>query len=150
MANTGIAARAAVFAEEDFVVELQTLLHQMMEEKGVTRADLARAMGVTRARVTQIFSDACTNFTVRLLARAYLALGETPEIGRKPKNKEKEKERPRQTSLWASALFTSEDLARVWDIKEMFGDLQSRIPCNDDTPACLLDHPYSNMEWEAA
>jgi transcriptional regulator with XRE-family HTH domain len=148
MTTIGSVTRAAIFAEEDFVVELQTSLHRMMEEKGMTRADLARAMGVTRARVTQIFSDECTNFTVRLLARAYHALGETPEIRRKPKNKEKNG--PGQGSLWAGALFTPEDLVRVWDIKEMFGDIQSLIPCNDDTPACLVDHPYSHMEWEAA
>lgn len=148
MAEASSVTRAAVFAEEDFVVHLQTSLHEMMEEKGMTRADLARAMGVTRARVTQIFSDDCTNFTVRLLARAYHALGETPDIRRKARTEEKDANCP--ATLWAGALFAPEDLERVWDIKEMFGDVQSLIPCNDDTPACLVDHPYSRMEWEAA
>jgi transcriptional regulator with XRE-family HTH domain len=83
MADIGSKERAAVFAEEDFVVESQIFLHQMMEEKGMSRADLARAMGVTRARVSQIFSDECKNFTVRLLARAVHALGEKPELQRK-------------------------------------------------------------------
>lgn len=68
--------RTAVFAEEAAVVEVQSLLHQLMEDKGWSRADLARAMNVSRARVTQIFSDECKNLTVRLLARAMIALDE--------------------------------------------------------------------------
>lgn len=72
--------RTAVFAEEAAVVEAQSLLHQLMEEKGWSRADLARAMNVSRARVTQIFSDECKNFTVRLLARAMSALGDELSI----------------------------------------------------------------------
>ncbi|QUM73041.1 helix-turn-helix domain-containing protein [Sphingopyxis granuli] len=65
-----------IFAEEAAVVEVQSLLHKIMEDKGWSRSDLARAMNVTRARVTQIFSDECKNLTVRLLARAMTALGE--------------------------------------------------------------------------
>lgn len=72
--------REAIFAEEAFVVDVQILLNQIMKEKGFSRADLARAMNVSRARITQIFSDECKNFTVRLLARAMHAMGETPEL----------------------------------------------------------------------
>jgi transcriptional regulator with XRE-family HTH domain len=72
--------RDAIFAEEAFVVEVQGLLHQIMEEKGFTRADLARALNVSRPRITQIFSDECKNLTVRLLARAMHAMGESPEL----------------------------------------------------------------------
>lgn len=72
--------RSTVFAEEAFVVDVQAFLYQLMEEKNISRADLAKAMGVSRARVTQIFSDECKNFTVRLLARAMHALGEKPRL----------------------------------------------------------------------
>jgi transcriptional regulator with XRE-family HTH domain len=72
--------RSATRAEERFVVDVQVFLQELMEEKGLSRSDLAAAMGVTRARISQIFSDDCTNFTVRLLARAANALGEVPEI----------------------------------------------------------------------
>lgn len=65
-----------VFAEEELVVSAQGLLHELLVEKGMSRADLARAMGVSRARVTQLFSDECKNFTLRLWARALFALGE--------------------------------------------------------------------------
>jgi transcriptional regulator with XRE-family HTH domain len=80
MANQIANEREAIFAEEAFVVDVQILLNQIMKEKGYSRADLARAMNVSRARITQIFSDECKNFTVRLLARAMHAMGEAPEL----------------------------------------------------------------------
>lgn len=69
-----------VFAEEAFVVEVQGLLHDIMVAKGISRAELARQMGVSRARITQLFSADCKNFTVRILARAMHALGEEPVL----------------------------------------------------------------------
>ena len=80
MNNSSINPRSAVFAEEAFVVDVQSFLHRLMEEKSINKTQLAAAMGVTKARVSQIFSDECKNFTVRLLARACHALGEEPRI----------------------------------------------------------------------
>lgn len=71
---------ARVFAEEALVVDVQIFLHNLMEEKGMSRAKLADAMGVSRARVSQMLSDESQNLTVRLLARAAHALGETVEF----------------------------------------------------------------------
>ncbi|MGB7374816.1 helix-turn-helix domain-containing protein [Pontixanthobacter sp.] len=68
------------FREEYFVAEAQARLANILEEKGVTRAELARKLDISRARVTQIFSDDATNLTLRLLARSYLALGEEPIV----------------------------------------------------------------------
>jgi transcriptional regulator with XRE-family HTH domain len=76
MAENNKRSEQLIFAEEALVVNAQGLLQELMNEKGVSRADLARAMGVSRARVTQLFSDECTNFTLRLWARALFALGE--------------------------------------------------------------------------
>lgn len=72
--------RSAIAVEEGFVVEVQSFLQELMNAEGVTRAELARRMGVSRARVTQIFSDECKNLTVRLLAKAAHALGQEPSI----------------------------------------------------------------------
>lgn len=72
--------QTAEFGEEHFVAETQARLAEMLDEKGVSRAELARKLGVSRARVTQIFSDDATNFTLRLLARSFLALDEEPII----------------------------------------------------------------------
>lgn len=76
MTNERAEVRSRVFAEEAAVVEVQALLHELMESKGWSRADLARAMKVSRGRVTQLFSDECTNLTIRLIARAIFALKE--------------------------------------------------------------------------
>lgn len=76
MGRNNAEERDRIFAEEAAVVKAQLALHELMEDRGWSRADLARAMNVSRARVTQIFSDECTNLTVRLLARALFALGE--------------------------------------------------------------------------
>jgi len=68
------------FAEEMLVAEIQSVLEDLLDQKGYSRADLAKKMGVTKARVTQIFSDT-QNFTVRLIARAFHALGERVVVG---------------------------------------------------------------------
>jgi transcriptional regulator with XRE-family HTH domain len=80
MTEANAAVRSALYAEEAFVVDVQSFLQELMEEKGLTRSQLAEAMGVSRARISQIFSDECKNFTVRLLAKAVHALGETPQV----------------------------------------------------------------------
>jgi len=82
MAQKSANEQDAIFAEEALVVEVQGLLHEIMEEKGISRADLARAMNVSRPRITQIFSDDCKNFTIRLLAKAMFALNEVPQFSR--------------------------------------------------------------------
>jgi transcriptional regulator with XRE-family HTH domain len=71
------------FAEEMLVAEIQSVLEELLEQKGYSRTDLAKRMGVTKARVTQIFSDT-QNFTVRLIARAFHALGEKVVIDHEP------------------------------------------------------------------
>lgn len=71
---------AVLYAEEALVVDVQSFLHRMMIEKAMSRSQLAEAMGITKARVSQIFSDECKNFTIKLLARAVHAMGERVEI----------------------------------------------------------------------
>ena len=145
MADIGSKERTAVFAEEDFVVESQIFLHQLMEEKGFSRADLARAMGVTRARVSQIFSDECKNFTVRLLARAVHALGEMPELRRKQASRE-----GALPDCWKETFLGPEELQSLWEVKQGFNEIKSLLPCNDVSPTRLQGYDYSPLEWEAA
>lgn len=143
MANVSELERSAIFAEEDFVVEAQTFLHNLMIEKGMSRSDLARAMGVSRARVSQIFSDECKNFTVRYLARATHALGEKPSLGCK-------QAQTQERDDWRLRLLYPEDIEHVWNIQAALTDLRQHIPCNDQSPARLVGYEYSPQEWEAA
>ena len=92
--------RALGRAEEALVVDAQIFLQRIMNEKNVSRTELAERMGVTKARISQIFSDECKNFTIRLLARAAAALGEEVEVGsRLTKAQDAQRERKRATDL---------------------------------------------------
>lgn len=75
------------YAEEKLVARAQSLLQQLLNEKGMTKTDLAKKMGVSKARVSQIFSDE-QNFTFRLMATAFHALGEELYLDRASKRVE--------------------------------------------------------------
>jgi predicted transcriptional regulator len=74
------ATEAVIFAEEDFVAELQSIIHCMMADKGVSRSDLAKLLGVSKPRVTQYFAGDGSNLTARTIARIFHALGEQAEV----------------------------------------------------------------------
>ena len=65
---------ATVEAEENFLIDIQFLLQQALTDKGVTRSDLAKKLGVSKARLSQIFA-AEANPTVKSVARLFHALG---------------------------------------------------------------------------
>lgn len=126
--------KEAIFAEEAFVVDVQILLHKVMQEKGVSRADLARAMNVSRARITQIFSDDCKNFTVRLLARAMFALGEAPELTCEFHMSEVRRKWQTEALKLAKA---AANVVPMWNDET---DAESCRPANDNRMAGLTRH----------
>jgi transcriptional regulator with XRE-family HTH domain len=73
-------AEADLFAQEDFVADIQSILHRMMFDKGVSRADLAKRLGVSKPRISQYFAHDGSNLTARTLARIFHALGEQLEL----------------------------------------------------------------------
>lgn len=73
-------AEALLFAEVDFVAEVQSIIHRMMVAKDISRAELAQRLGVSRARVTQYFAGDGSNLTARTIARIFHALGEQAEL----------------------------------------------------------------------
>lgn len=73
-------AEAVLFAQEEFVADIQALLHDMMERKCVSRAELAKRLGVSKPRVTQFFAGDGSNLTARTIARVFHALDETAEL----------------------------------------------------------------------
>lgn len=113
----------AVFAEEAFIVDAQLFLYELMESKGMSRAELARAMGVSRARITQIFSDECKNFTMRLFARAVHALGESPRLHCKHFDVRQEAE---QHSNISKMILDAPNVYPMWHDK-------SEMECEPDT-----------------
>jgi transcriptional regulator with XRE-family HTH domain len=140
MANQIANEREAIFAEEAFVVDVQILLNHIMKEKGYSRADLARAMNVSRARITQIFSDDCKNFTVRLLARAMHAMGETPELTCEFHLEEVRHKWESESRKLAKA---SANVVPIWN--EVTNDAELYGPANDNRLAGLFQHYEMEM-----
>lgn len=54
-----------MLAEESFIADVQEHIAQQMEQRDISRAELARRMGVSRARVTNLLTG---NPTLRTIA----------------------------------------------------------------------------------
>jgi transcriptional regulator with XRE-family HTH domain len=62
-----------LLAEEALILDSTELISELMHEKGLTRADLAKLVGKTRAFVTQVLAGN-RNMTLRTLADLAFAL----------------------------------------------------------------------------
>ncbi len=71
------------FAIEALVFSVQIALQKAMSRRGVTNKDLAERLGMTPARVSQIFATKGANLTLKTIARIQHALGEEFEYVRK-------------------------------------------------------------------
>jgi len=70
---------ARTYAEESFIIDVLERLSEWMERQGVSRAELARRLGTSRANVTQMLAG--RNVSARTLAAAVHVLGGIPEFG---------------------------------------------------------------------
>lgn len=61
---------------EGFLVDVVADIDWILDEKGMTRRELAARLGVTEQRVSRIFSSNGHNLTLRSLARIFRALDE--------------------------------------------------------------------------
>lgn len=67
------------YASEDYVIAFQTALRAALKEKAMSHADLADLLGVSRARVSQLFmSD--INPSIRYVGLVLFRLGYTLEF----------------------------------------------------------------------
>ncbi|WP_029934556.1 helix-turn-helix domain-containing protein [Sphingomonas sp. UNC305MFCol5.2] len=62
-------------AQEDLIVDVQTGIARALRERGLKQIDLAERLGVSQARVSQMFGDGAHNLTLRTLAKIYYVLG---------------------------------------------------------------------------
>ena len=69
-----------ISAEEELIVDVQVAIHSLMLDRGLSRADLARELGVSQARVSQMFSDDAKNLTLRTVAKIFRVLGQECRI----------------------------------------------------------------------
>lgn len=68
------------FAIEALVFSVQIALQKAMQKHGVSNKALAERLGMTPARVSQIFSSNGPNLTLKTIARIQHALGEDFEF----------------------------------------------------------------------
>lgn len=71
------------FAIESLVFSTQVALQRAMNRKGVSNKELSDRLGMSPARVSQIFSSSGPNLTLKTIARIAHALGEDFEFIRK-------------------------------------------------------------------
>ncbi len=72
--NTDDPGYAAVYAEEAAMVDASSLIAQAVQASGVSQAELARRLGVSRSEITARLQGE-RNITVRALAKTLHALG---------------------------------------------------------------------------
>ena len=60
--------------QEEFILAATELIFSLMEEAGITKAELARRVGRSRGYLTQVL-DGTRNMTLRTLAELAAALG---------------------------------------------------------------------------
>jgi transcriptional regulator with XRE-family HTH domain len=73
MAHNQNGIRRRIEAEENAVLDVQFAILDLLRENGVTKEQLAKRLGVSKARVSQLFG-AGANPTVKQLARIFDAL----------------------------------------------------------------------------
>ncbi len=71
------------FAIEDLVFSTQVALQKAMNRKGVSNKELSERLGMSPARVSQVFANSGPNLTLKTIARIAHALGEDFELIRK-------------------------------------------------------------------
>jgi transcriptional regulator with XRE-family HTH domain len=69
-----------LIAEDALIADVQFAIHNLLSEKGVNRAELAKRMDVSEAYVSQMFKDTTRNLTLKTVARIFCALGEEARI----------------------------------------------------------------------
>jgi transcriptional regulator with XRE-family HTH domain len=76
------------FALENLVFSVQVALQRSMNKRGVSNKALAERLGMTPARVSQIFSSSGPNLTLKTIAKIAHALEDDFELIRKEDMKE--------------------------------------------------------------
>jgi DNA-binding Xre family transcriptional regulator len=74
------AEREMRLAEARFVLMAQVEMQRLLSEKGLKYKDLSSRLGVSEARISQMFGDDANNLTVRTIAKVFHQLGEKPLI----------------------------------------------------------------------
>ena len=67
-------------AEEQLIWRTQSIIQRELNKQGLKHRDLARRLGVSVARISQLMGDDPRNLTIRTVARILYQLGESGEF----------------------------------------------------------------------
>lgn len=67
-------------SEEAFLLQAQIGIQRLLNEKRLKYRDLSKLLGVSEARISQMFGEDASNLTIRTIARIYHKLDEQPVI----------------------------------------------------------------------
>jgi DNA-binding Xre family transcriptional regulator len=72
--------REIALAEERFLLRTQVAIQKLLNNKDIKYRDLASRLGVSEARVSQMFGDEASNLTLRTIAKIFYHLNEKPLV----------------------------------------------------------------------
>ena len=67
-----------IYSQEELIVDLSDSLHEIMSQKGVTQKEIAKKLGLSKARISKLFSGK-SNMTLRTLSDICFALDVKPK-----------------------------------------------------------------------
>ncbi len=68
------AGRLAIFQQERLLLDVTELMQKALDETGTRRSELAKKLGLTRGRITQLLGGE-ENLTLRTVADVFTAMG---------------------------------------------------------------------------
>ncbi|MCY1642111.1 helix-turn-helix domain-containing protein [Methylorubrum sp. SL192] len=134
--------------EEGLITEVQYLVQELMNERGLNRVQLAELLGISKSRVTQLLGDNA-NPTLRTLVAVFDALGEEIDISRVSRRRQD-----------ATAVPEPEATSRDWCVEKQPDLIPARVGDHSEPGFWqgLLElentrwqvDPASNDNWGAA
>lgn len=100
--------------QQDAILDFAEEVYRLMEERGVSRAELARRLGTSQAYVTQVLR-ADSNFTVGTMTRIGMALDHRLRLHLAPKH---------SITIWRDSLYFPEDAALRSDYQVSEGNAE--------------------------
>ena len=144
-------------AEENFLIDIQFLIQELIDKKGMSRSDLAAKAKVSKARLSQLLGSEA-NPTVKSIVGIFHALGEEPIIASRKMSatiKQIIADATATTSDWSwdtSALAETSHSTNKSGSKEMVAVVNEAVASNDNyrRQVLVLDDGNDSMSLEAA
>jgi transcriptional regulator with XRE-family HTH domain len=112
--------------EERLILDASETIHRLMDERDVTRVELARRVGATKGHISQLL-DGKRNMTLRTLARLMDALGHRARIETEPLARRASLSRPTMTHKVPAYVNSTRACASIDIVKRLEGAGGSRL-----------------------